>query len=216
MSVTLKRDLNRIWQRLKILFWIGSKDLPKLPWRQKDSESENIQDNQDTDAENPTPQTTQPDIQHILKDYELWGPFLFTLTFCLLAAYANTGVLSSATSGHQTLFVIYICLVTFFNFVFYLNARLLRARISFLQMASVLGYSLFPHVVSALIWTIFKAVFGKILMFLVVVGVMCFAGLVSFRLLREAVPKGKVWLLLYPVLGYHLLLCFSLVSGGTK
>lgn len=199
--------MQKIWHRLKILFLIGRKDIQHFRWNQKNSESDSI-----NNSENFSPQekTSDPEIQNLLRDYELWGPFLFTLIFSLLASY------DTLKGSHQTVFIIYICLISFFNFIFYFNARLLRAKISFLQMVSVLGYSLFPHVISALIWRIFRAVFGKFLIFLVVLGVMAFGGLVSYRLLRDVAPKGKVWLLLYPVLGYHLLLCFSLVSGGTE
>ncbi|KAI3644092.1 hypothetical protein MP228_010256 [Amoeboaphelidium protococcarum] len=79
----------------------------------------------------------------VLKDWDLWGPLLM----CLLLA-SMLGFRSSEPSTVFTgVFFIYWCGAA----VVTLNANLLGGKISFFQSVCILGYCLFPIIISAII-----------------------------------------------------------------
>merc|ERR1712226_935887 len=79
-----------------------------------------------------------------LKNWDLWGPF----ALCLILA-----ITLSVQHGRQvdTIFSSIFLLVCGGSMVLTLNARLLGSKVSLFQNACVLGYCLFPLIVSSLL-----------------------------------------------------------------
>jgi hypothetical protein len=108
------------------------------------------------DHRQQTQQLSPVDQQMIssLKDWDLWGP----LVLCLLLAVT----LSFKAPPHQSspVFAAVFCVVWIGSTVVTINAQLLGGTISFFQSVCVLGYSLFPLTLSALVVGLFRIFFN--------------------------------------------------------
>lgn len=228
------RDLRKILTRLKILFLIGKSETSKLKLFDKikklrkkkpdlfenASESEKIENkenslggSQNNSLDDSSIEIVErkdeekvENIAAIIQDYELWGPFLFTMIFCFLASLIN------GLSSQENSFIIFIGIIWSANCVIYVNSRLLLARISFMQMISVLGYSLFPLSLAALLCLFLRNILHFVLIWLIIIFILLFASIVTRKLLNEVVSSSKLTLIWFPIFLYHLTLGFLMVS----
>lgn len=144
-------------------------------------------------------------LAQIIQDYELWGPFLFTILFCSLGSLIGG-------SSQESSFIVCVAIIFAGNIVLYLNSRLLQAKVSFLQLASVLGYSLFPFTVGALLCLLLRHVLHFMFVWAIILLILVFASIVTRKLLTRVVAQSKVSLVWYPILLYHFTLSFLIIS----
>lgn len=94
----------------------------------------------------------QERLDEILR-YDLWGPFIFYLTFAVILS-------SKRRSQFQSIFVMTFAYACVGSLVIGLNSRLMRCKMydsrvltfrSYLQTACILGYSSLPIIVAALL-----------------------------------------------------------------
>ncbi|EMR10571.1 hypothetical protein PNEG_01276 [Pneumocystis murina B123] len=78
---------------------------------------------------------------NILRNWDLWGPFIFCLIFSLC--------LSLETSKNESInvFTGIFCIIWVGKLIITLNLKLLKVPISLFQSICILGYSLFPFVI---------------------------------------------------------------------
>jgi hypothetical protein len=97
-----------------------------------------------------------------LKDWDLWGPLILCLTLAILlssqsspATKLNPSLTASDDSGlvFGAVFIVTWCGAA----VVTMNAKLLGGSVSFFQSICVLGYCLFPLVLSAVACTVIHA-----------------------------------------------------------
>jgi hypothetical protein len=226
------RDLKKIFIRLKILFFIGTEETKKLKifkrikkktknsdLFKKGSESEKMgnKSNEENDVEEgtddssadiiPTRHEENPQkLAEIIQDYELWGPFLFTILFCSLVS------LISSSSSQENSFIIFIGIIFSANMILYINSRLMLARVSFMQLMSVLGYGLFPFSIAALICLCLRHLIHFLLIWLMIILILIFSSIITKKLLTTVVQESKLSLLWYPILLYHSTLSFLIIS----
>ncbi|EWC46211.1 hypothetical protein DRE_04589 [Drechslerella stenobrocha 248] len=120
---TLSRDLHAIWEKMKLVLW------PRFTWTKWP----------DADTVLSSTQATE------IRDWDLWGPLLSALLLSLLLSI--TAASEQATNVFSGVFaIVWIgeALVT-------IQIRLLGGNISFFQSVCVIGYTLFPIVVAALL-----------------------------------------------------------------
>mmetsp|Transcript_38606 Transcript_38606/g.46716 ORF Transcript_38606/g.46716 Transcript_38606/m.46716 type:complete len:299 (-) Transcript_38606:778-1674(-) len=156
---TFKRDLYRVGGNLKVIL---------IPWRKEDSSA--------------------PDYQTVLRDWDLWGPFAFVL---LLAV-----TLSAGSKDPSTVFSIVFTVLTFGAVVLNLNVLLLGGNIVFLQSLSLIGYCIFPMDIAALFCLLWGNVIYRSLLLLVGVAWACSA---SIPFLGAQVPADRRFLAVYPI-----------------
>jgi hypothetical protein len=155
----------------------------------------------------PTREEETPEkLAEIIQDYELWGPFLFTILFCSLVS------LIGSSSSQESSFIIFIGIIFSANLILYLNSRLLLARVSFMQLMSVLGYSLFPFSLAALICLFVRNLIHFIFIWLIIILILIFSSVITKKLLSQAVDESKLKLLWFPTLLYHTTLGFLIIS----
>lgn len=125
--------------------------------------------------------------RHIIQ-WDLWGPLLLsTLLACTLAWNAE---------GKSGMICLIYALFWMGGFLVFLNSYLLSQKAHFFQIMCLLGYSLFPLNISAIILALIN--FYEIIRFVIVVG-SCFWSLYSFREFFKRVDYGEQeYLAVYP------------------
>ncbi|KAI9474063.1 MAG: Yip1 domain-containing protein [Benjaminiella poitrasii] len=83
--------------------------------------------------------------RHVLKDWDLWGPLLLCLTLAILLS------LRAPEKQAVAIFTGVFIIVWLGAAVVTINAKMLGGAVSFFQSVCVIGYCLFPIVVSAII-----------------------------------------------------------------
>lgn len=92
----------------------------------------------------------QREVINSLKDWDLWGPLFLCLALSVLLSFEATP--SQASTVFASIFVVVwvgAAIVT-------VNAQLLGGTISFFQSVCVLGYCIFPMVISAFFIALFR------------------------------------------------------------
>ena len=136
-----------------------------------------------------------------IRNYDLWGPFLFTLVF----AFCVTLNRHESMEKIFSIIIIYIiCGVSIVT----INTKLLKINLTFSQGGSVIGYSLFPMNVSALFsgFLSFMPHFLKVLVTILTIlcSIKC-----GFEIMKCISTKDKIYLLTYPLVLFYLGLgCF--------
>ncbi|GAN06269.1 yip1-domain-containing protein [Mucor ambiguus] len=92
----------------------------------------------------------------VLRDWDLWGPLLLCLTLAILLSIRAPD--NQAVSIFTSVFVI----VWLGAAVVTLNAKLLGGAVSFFQSVCVMGYCLFPIVVSAIVATFVRLIWVRL------------------------------------------------------
>jgi protein YIPF6 len=142
-----------------------------------------------------------------LKDWDLWGPLVLCLALAVILSF------KAPTNQAAIVFAAVFCAVWVGGTVVTINAQLLGGTISIFQSLCVLGYSIFPLTVAALIIGFFKIfVHTWFWLDLVITG----AGSV-WSLRTSAVfislyirPERRA-LALYPVLFFHTFLAWLIL-----
>ncbi len=111
-----------------------------------------------------------------LKNYELWGPFIFILIFTI------TCTLHQGVSEIEQIFSLIMLLILGGNLILILNAKLLKTKITFLQGISLIGYCLFPLNIFSIAITLLYILPGFLKFFMMLVGV-AWSFKSSFRML---------------------------------
>ncbi|KAK0266296.1 hypothetical protein LTR91_018538 [Friedmanniomyces endolithicus] len=138
-----------------------------------------------------------------LRDWDLWGPLLFSLLLSfLLSLNAREEQRSLVFSGVFATIWIAEAVVT-------LQIKLLGGHISFFQSVCIIGYTLFPLVIASLLsalhvyWVVRIPVYSVLGLWSLAAGVSILGG--------SGVVKGRVALAVYPLLVFYLglgCLCF--------
>ncbi|RCH95497.1 hypothetical protein CU098_010824 [Rhizopus stolonifer] len=94
--------------------------------------------------------------RHVLKDWDLWGPLLLCLTLAI--------VLSVRAPDNQAvpIFTGIFVIVWAGAAIVTINAKLLGGAVSFFQSICVIGYCLFPIVVSAIVATFVSLIWVRL------------------------------------------------------
>ncbi|CAM9419247.1 unnamed protein product [Ectocarpus sp. 6 AP-2014] len=153
------------------------------------------------------PRGDQDGVLTKLKDWDLWGPLMVCLTLSIVlsvSAPADQGALVFAA-----VFVVVWCgaaLVT-------LNAQLLGGTISFFQSVCVLGYCVFPLLVSAvacLILSLFNFMNVFVRVAVVLVGFV-WATRASKVFISEIISDERKMLAVYPVFFFYTFISWMIV-----
>ncbi|KKA29195.1 hypothetical protein TD95_005011 [Thielaviopsis punctulata] len=138
-----------------------------------------------------------------LRDWDLWGPLIFCLALSvLLSIHARPEQKDAVFSGIFAMVWVGEAVVT-------LQIRLLGGSISFAQSVCVIGYTLFPLVIAALLsafrlyWIARIPVYIALVLWSMAAGISILAG--------SGVVKNRVALAVYPLLVFYIgigCLCF--------
>ena len=126
-----------------------------------------------------------------LRDWDLWGPLLLCLALGLILSW-------QAADSTQASYAFADIFVTVWvgSGVVTLNAVLLRGKVSFFQTVCVLGYCIFPLVVSAFCSMLLHIDWLKLLF---VLAGLAWSAKASLGFVTELVPEDKKLLGIYPV-----------------
>mmetsp|Transcript_22606 Transcript_22606/g.49347 ORF Transcript_22606/g.49347 Transcript_22606/m.49347 type:complete len:286 (-) Transcript_22606:239-1096(-) len=139
-----------------------------------------------------------------LKDWDLWGPLVLCLALAVLLS------LRAPTNQASLVFAAVFCSVWAGGTVVTVNAQLLGGTISFFQSLCVMGYSMFPLVISAVVIVVIKIIsdnFVTLLIefFIVLVGFL-WSSRVSAVFLSLYIKPERRFLALYPVFFFYTFL----------
>lgn len=143
-----------------------------------------------------------------LKDWDLWGPLVLCLSLAVLLSFR------SPPGQAALVFAALFCAVWVGGTVVTINAQLLGGTISFFQCLCVLGYSIFPLTIAALVLGVLKMLFRGTWMWLdmIVVGASCvWAMRVSAVFIALYIKPERRLLALYPVLFYYTFLAWMIL-----
>ncbi|KAK4156241.1 hypothetical protein C8A00DRAFT_30939 [Chaetomidium leptoderma] len=141
--------------------------------------------------------------QHGLRDWDLWGP----LVFCLLLS--TLLCLKSREQQKEVVFSGVFAMVWVGMAVVTVQIKLLGGNISFAQSICVIGYTLFPLVIAALLSALSLHWIARIPVYLVLVAWSLAAGVSILG--GSGVVKNRVGLAVYPLFVFYLglgCLCF--------
>ncbi|TVY37623.1 Protein YIP4 [Lachnellula subtilissima] len=145
----------------------------------------------------------QANMSEGLRDWDLWGPLVFCLLLSLLLSFtANTDQKSLVFSGVFAMVWIGEAVVT-------LQIKLLGGNISFAQSVCIIGYTLFPLVIAALLSAIGIPMIPRIPVYLVLIAWSLAAGVSILG--GSGVVKNRVGIAVYPLLVFYVglgCLCF--------
>jgi len=136
-----------------------------------------------------------------LRDWDLWGPLVFSLLLSLL--------LSSTAAKKDVAFTGVFALVWIGSVVVTFQIRLLGGKIAFFQTICIIGYTLFPLVISAFLSAVGLPVIPRIPIYLVLLAWSLAAGVSILG--GSGVIRNRVGLAVYPLFVFYLglgCLCF--------
>ncbi|KAF2152097.1 Yip1-domain-containing protein [Myriangium duriaei CBS 260.36] len=138
-----------------------------------------------------------------LRDWDLWGPLLFCLLLSfLLSRGAQDEQKGVVFSGVFAIVWIGEAVVTF-------QIKLLGGNISFFQSVCIIGYTLFPLVIAALLSALSLPIIARIPVYIVLVAWSMAAGISILG--GSGVVKNRVGIAVYPLLVFYVglgCLCF--------
>ncbi|KAH8804735.1 hypothetical protein F5884DRAFT_423597 [Xylogone sp. PMI_703] len=148
---------------------------------------------------------SQSNMSEGLRDWDLWGPLVFCLLLSLLLSFNASGDQKSIVfSGVFALVWIGEAVVT-------LQIKLLGGNISFAQSICIIGYTLFPLVIAALLSAIHLKMIFRIPIYLVLVTWSLAAGVSILG--GSGVVKNRVGIAVYPLFVFYLALgCLCFIS----
>ncbi|KAB8290033.1 hypothetical protein EYC80_010359 [Monilinia laxa] len=138
-----------------------------------------------------------------LRDWDLWGPLVFCLGLALLLSFrAREDQMSKVFSGVFAMVWLGEAVVT-------VQIKLLGGNISFAQSVCIIGYTLFPLVIAALLSALGLHPIPRIPIYIVLVGWSMAAGISILG--GSGVVKNRVGLAVFPLFVFYLMLgalCF--------
>ncbi|KAG6365969.1 hypothetical protein INS49_000145 [Diaporthe citri] len=138
-----------------------------------------------------------------LRDWDLWGPLIFCLLLSMLLSF-NAGV-----DQRDEVFSGVFAMVWIGEAVVTLQIKLLGGNISFAQSVCIIGYTLFPIAIAALLSALHLPQIPRIPVYLVLVAWSMAAGVSILG--GSGVVKNRVGLAVYPLFVFYLglgCLCF--------
>ncbi|KAA8496490.1 Protein YIPF6 [Porphyridium purpureum] len=146
-----------------------------------------------------------------LRDWELWGPLFICMSLAVILSV-------QATDAASVVFSIVFLIVWVGSAIVTMNAQLLGARISFFQTVCLLGYCVFPLLISSSLCLIFNHFLTRslavVLRFSVVAFSILWSILAAGGFLSDAeIPPGKLGLALYPVVLFFFSIGWLILLG---
>lgn len=143
-------------------------------------------------------------MEHEIRNYDLWGPFVFFLMFAVTSSLHQRSV--------EGVFTVVIMVLTFGSFILTVNSKLLNVNLSILQGVSLIGYSMFPMNIASLFTCIFY-----FLPAMLKAAVAIFCAFCSIRCGHRVVDciaqKDKVYLVGFPLVIFYLSLCWIIIAS---
>merc|ERR1719235_517529 len=143
------------------------------------------------------------DKAHGLKKWDLWGPLFLCLALGIILS-AQAADSDQAGMAFALVFIV----VWVGSAVVTVNALLLKGRISFFQSVCVLGYCIFPLVISAFVAMMVRHVAVKVIT--VTVGFIWGTG-ASVGFMSELVPADRKALAVYPVWLFYVAIAWMIL-----
>lgn len=137
---TIMRDVNSVVAKIKVVLMPLNRSNP-LEYANVSSEEEVEQDED------------QKKVISTLRDWDLWGPLIVCLSLSILLS------IRAPSKQASSVFAAVFCSMWLGSVVVTVNAKLLGGTISFFQSICVLGYSVFPFVLSALLIGLLRLTF---------------------------------------------------------
>ena len=144
----------------------------------------------------------------ILREWDLWGPLLFTLVLAVTLTFSSMGDASEDAASY--VFSVVFVLVITGAVMITMNALLLGGKVSFFQSVSIMGYCIFPMDVVAVIVSL-AGVPGPFKEILVAIGT-AWSTYASLGFIGQLVPEDRKALALYPVLLFYLFLSWFIIA----
>ncbi|KAG0649166.1 YPT-interacting 4 [Hyphodiscus hymeniophilus] len=139
-----------------------------------------------------------------LRDWDLWGPLVFCLLLALLLSLKMGEQKSLVFSGVFAMVWIGEAVVT-------VQIKLLGGNISFAQSVCIIGYTLFPLVIAALLSAVGIPTIARVPIYLVLVAWSLAAGVSILG--GSGVIKNRLGLAIYPLFVFYLALgCLCFIS----
>jgi len=150
-------------------------------------------------------------IQAELRDWELWGPLFICMSLAIILSVV-------ANDDASLVFSVIFVVVWVGSAVVTINAQLLGGKISFFQTLCLLGYCIFPLLISTALCFLWNKVIGgtvaEILQFVSVVIALSWSIWASASFMADArFPDGRKLLALYPVLLFYLSVAWMILIG---
>ncbi|EKM58334.1 uncharacterized protein PHACADRAFT_252582 [Phanerochaete carnosa HHB-10118-sp] len=141
--------------------------------------------------------------REVLRDWDLWGPFLFCLTLGIL--------LSVNASASQSLgvFSSVVAIISSGSLVVTIQAKLLGGRVSFFQGLCVFGYCVAPLNVAALVSTFVHLIYVRAPIALAA-WAWCVWAAVNF-LDGTKIEQQRIFLAVYPLLLFYFILAWMII-----
>ena len=149
----------------------------------------------------------QKDKSKEIRNWDLWGPLLICFSLCLILTFGNSKV------NEDSSFVLIFSIVWIGGFIINLNAKILGVNIGFFQIFCLLGYCLFPILVSALLIIFllrddnYNLIF-EILKIFVLFLCVCWSCFASVGFVSSFTNKDKKFIVCYPIFIFYI--CISM------
>ncbi|KAE9462436.1 hypothetical protein C3L33_05647, partial [Rhododendron williamsianum] len=137
-----------------------------------------------------------------LRDWDLWGPFLFIVFLGLVLSW-------SASVKKSEVFAVAFALLAAGAVILTLNVLLLGGHIIFFQSLSLLGYCLVPLDIGALVCMLYDNVILKVV---VVCVTLAWSAWAAYPFMSTAVNPKRKALALYPVLLMYVSVGFLIIA----
>ena len=138
-----------------------------------------------------------------IRNWDLWGPLLICFSLCLILTFGNSKV------NEDSSFVLIFSIVWIGGFIINLNAKILGVNIGFFQIFCLLGYCLFPILVSALLIIFllrddnYNLIF-EILKIFVLFLCVCWSCFASVGFVSSFTNKDKKFIVCYPIFIFYI------------
>ncbi|KAL4797100.1 hypothetical protein BDV19DRAFT_64074 [Aspergillus venezuelensis] len=139
-----------------------------------------------------------------LRDWDLWGPLIFCLLLSMFLSMAKGDQADLVFSGVFSLVWIGESVVT-------LQIKLLGGNISFFQSVCIIGYTLFPLVIAALLSALGLPTIARIPVYLVLIAWSVAAGISILG--GSGVLRNRVGIAVYPLFVFYIAIgCLCFIS----
>jgi hypothetical protein len=198
---TIARDLNAVGAKLRTVLIPPGTNIASL--RREFCSSRNAEEEDDFATQLQASEASA-EVLAALKDWDLWGPLLVCLLLSILLS------LSAPSSQGEEVFAAVFSVIWIGATVVTFNAQLLGGSISFFQSVCVLGYCVFPLVVSATFIAISKIFFGELLVVnLILVGIgFLWSTRASVVFIGQFIAAERKFLAVYPVFFFYAFLAW--------
>ncbi|KAI8068669.1 Yip1 domain-containing protein [Gongronella butleri] len=141
----------------------------------------------------------------LLKNWDLWGPLLLCLTLAITLSWRAPPLQSvSIFTGVFVIIWLGSTIVT-------LNAKLLGGKVSFFQTVCVLGYSLFPMVITAIATTFTRWIWVRIAASVISL-IWCIYAAINFLSNDAMHLKKRRALTIYPLCLFYVAIAWLVLS----